>query len=104
MSRTLYAYAGSSGAAVKHLIGATALAGATEVTETTWAGAPALRVELTTPMPSTGERLLWKVAGSINDGGTVDLHDCSLWLDADTLAAIHAALAMAWGVDSEVTS
>ena len=32
MSRTIYAYAGSSGEAVKHLIETTALANVTEVT------------------------------------------------------------------------
>lgn len=101
MNRTVYLYSDRGGTAALHLIDTTALAHVTEQTPTHWAGADCVRVELTTPSPSTGERLLWGLVEAFSSpGGTLtDLHDLAAHLDIDTLAAVHAALAIAWSVD-----
>lgn len=107
MNSTVYLYSDRGGTAGLHLIESTALAYCTEQTPTHWAGADAIRVDLTTPMPSSGERLLWDLLTALAAPGDtrLDLFEMAGVLDADTLAAVHTALAMAWGVDvSEVSA
>lgn len=106
MNRVAYLYSDRGATAALHLIETTALEYCTEQSPTFWAGSDAIRVELTTPMPSSGERLLWDLVCALSAPGDtrVDLYGMSDLLDADTLASVHTALGMAWAVESEVTA
>jgi hypothetical protein len=104
VNRTAYLYSDRGATAALHLLETTALSYCTTQTPTYWAGADCIRVELTTPMPSTGERLLWDLVKALSTPGEtrVDLWGMSDLLDADTLATVHTALGMAWAIESEV--
>lgn len=102
MTRDVYLYPGRSTDAALHLQAHSALAGCTDVEPTFYAGADCLRVTLTTPMPSRGERLLWATLEGLSyEDGTVPVCEAAATLDGESLEALHAAIgALFFGVEA----
>ncbi len=94
----LYIYSGPHADAAHHLVTRSALASVTVLDDVWYAGAECTRVELTTPRPSQGERVLWAAAESFaTEHGGVDVAAAREWLDPENLAVLAEACAMAFG-------
>lgn len=97
-----YIYGGN--AAAMHLLDHSALAHVTATTATFWAGADAIKVELTTPSPSRGEKVLWAALDTLaREVGAVDVPEAAAVLDPENLRVLHEAIGMAFGLAQEVT-
>lgn len=97
MNRVTHIHKGPNADAAHHLVTHSSLAHVTTVTaDAKHHGALSTRIELTTPWPSNGERVLWDTvqALSYGDDVTVDLRACG-HLDEPNRAALVEALRIA---------
>jgi hypothetical protein len=102
---TIYIYGGHAGAAAMHLLYGSALQYVTDTTETWHAQADCTRVELTTPRPSEGERILWQaLAAFATDVAGFDLGLAAQWLDEPNLRVLHEAVGIRFGLASAEVS
>lgn len=99
----IHIFTGPGADAARHLVKYSALKAVVMVQEPYWyAGADSTKVQISTPRPSEGERLLWAAAQSFADGhGGVNLAAAADRLDADNRTVLAEACALALGVAAD---
>lgn len=69
-----------------------------------YAGAEAVKVELVTPRPSEGERLLWDVVSGLSfQDGSIPACLAADYLDANSLRVLHEAIGVLFGLPVDLT-